>query len=443
LQIGDQSILSGVEDLRDSFKVFAEAVRAIAEFACAHFEPYVVLDYEPRINLTSRIWNIVPVPRKAYPLDAEKLFKELKDHDAVKRCLEFMLQEEFPKRLEMTIVDREGKPVVDLDYKPFLFSEVLAPLVYEYIQEFGCVFSEQNFEKLFNEMMTYVYAEGWEVVAVAPLENFELVGAEEVSIDKFKIRRLSEWEMKQLIRIGRADSLGTVFEPTLGVIKNVWCIEVSTRAPKRVMPELSSDINEFVTIMRLFKSGFVTNSVVLEYPKIEVGKRSPKVSASFKLVRLHTMYAGYPKYTLNRDEADSLNQLWNLYRRVKDVLPRELRTALRWFDKSYEEPDDEDRVLDLAIAFEAMFGRRYYEVLAPRLIASDFNERRKIAKHLKELKDMRDNIVHGGRGGRSRYELEIIVINAEEIFRKCYKKFLDLIVKGKKHNEIIDEVLYE
>jgi len=45
---------------------------------------------------------------------------------------------------------------------------------------------------------------------VAPFENFELVDAEEVSIDMHKIRKLSRWEM-QLIRMGSADSLGVMF----------------------------------------------------------------------------------------------------------------------------------------------------------------------------------------------------------------------------------------
>jgi len=434
-------------------------------------EPYADLDYELRIDLTSRIWDIIPVPRRAYSLDGERLFEELKEHDAVKRCLEFMLREEFPKRLEMAIVDREGKPVANPDYRPFLFSKVLAPLAYEYIQEFGCIFSEQNFEKLFNKMMAYVYAEEWEVVAVAPLENFELVGAEEVSIDKYKIRRLSGWEMKQLIRMGHADSLGIVSKPTFGVIENVWCIEVSARAPKsilklskevtfklgglvkEVMLKLGPDvfnnifntnifnIDEFVTVMRLLKRGFVTSSVIFIYSKMEMRKWFPVISATLSLVRLR-MYADHPKYTLNYNEIDSLSRLWGLYKRAKARLPRGLRIALRWFNKSYEESGVEDRVLDLAIAFEAMFSRRNYEVLAPRLITSDFNERKKIAEDLKELKSARDSIAHGGHGRFSKDKLEAIAANAEEIFRRCYRRFLELIAEGKSYNEIIDEVLY-
>jgi len=123
-------------------------------------------------------------------------------------------------------------------------------------------------------------------------------------------------------------------------------------------------------------------------------------------------------------------------------LPQGLRTALRWFDKSYEESDVEDRVLDLAIAFEAMFGGRNYEVLAPRFVATNFNERKKIAEYLEGLKGARNAIVHGGHSRFSKDKLEAIAANAEEVFRRCYRRFLGLIAEGKDYSEIIDEALY-
>jgi len=404
---------------------------------CAHSKPHAVLDYEARIDLASRSWNIIPVIRKFYPLKGEGLFEGLEEHDVVKRCLEFMLQKEFPKRLGMTITDREGKPVANPDYRPYLFSDVLVRLAYEYVDEFDCSFSEQNFKRIFDEMMAYIYAEKQEVVAVAPLENFELVDAEEASIDMYKIRKLSEWEMKQLIRMGRADSLGTTFFPSFGFIENAWCIEVAVQAPKRITPDLRSNISEFIAIMRLLKSGIVMSNVVLEYSKI--GNKFSGISASWGLARVSAIGL---KYILRQDEVDSLSQLWNLYKRLRDELPRELRTALRWFNKSYEDLDVEDRVLDLAIAFESIFGGRIYEYLTPRLVASDFNERKEIREYLKELRDARNSIVHGGHGRSSKVKPEATTANAEEVFRRCYKRFLELMAEGKSYDEIIDEALY-
>jgi len=63
-----------------------DAVKAIDVFMCAHFKSYVVLDFGLIIDLVSRSRNTIPVIRKSYPLDGERLFEELKERDAVKRC---------------------------------------------------------------------------------------------------------------------------------------------------------------------------------------------------------------------------------------------------------------------------------------------------------------------------------------------------------------------
>jgi len=198
-------------------------------------------------------------------------------------------------------------------------------------------------------------------------------------------------------------------------------------------------IDDLVHVLRLFKKGAVritSRLIILDILRGFVG-------ASMKSPHIYAVTMRKPQiYILQQDDVPSLNALWDLYKRVKDELPRGLRTALRWFNKSYEDLEVEDRVLDLAIAFEAMFGRRDYEVLAPRLIASDFNERKKIAKNLKKLKSTRDSIAHGGHGRFSENELEAVAVNAEEVFRRCCRRFLELIAEGKSYSEIIDEALY-
>ena len=401
------------------FKIFAEAVRTIVKYICTHQTSYDVLDFEPKIDFASRRWWLIPVTRKSYY--GEKLFEELKDHEAIKRSLELMLREEFPRRLEIS----EEKA----DYK--LFLEVILPLAYEYIQEFGCDFIEQKFEKIFNEMMKYV--EGWEVVAISPLENFELEGAEEVTIDKYRIRKLNEWEMKQLIKRGYADVLGETFGLSLGTIENLWCIEVTSRTTNIL--DLSSDINEFLLIMRLFKNGNVLSSVTLGYPK--TWKKTTYVIALRKPVRT---FLPRVKYVLKLNEIDSFRQLWNLYKHVKDKLPQELRIALKWFNKSYEEVEVENRVLGLAIAFETMFKSDRYDIQASKLVIDNPQEGKKVSEQLEKLKTERNFIVHQGHSKLKPDKLEVIVTNSEDIFREYYKWFLEQIDKGRDYYEIINKL---
>jgi len=370
--------------MSEAFSLFSNTVKTIVEHLCKR---QAILDFEPQIG--SKVWQLIPVIRPS-----ELKLEELKEHEAVKKCLDFMLRENFLKRLECN---------TDCNFL------ILLHLAYEYIKEFGCEFNEQRFKGLFDEMLS------GEIIAV--LENFEFEGAEEATIDKYRIRKLSELEIKQIIRLGYANSLGIVVKPDLGIIQNIWCIEAQ------------SDVGEFLSVLRLFKRGYVSSSIILK-----MGKRF-----SHLLTRSYRAYSQSPKYVLKLDEVDSLRQLWNLYRRMKDKLPQELRIALKWFSKSYEEVEVENRILDLAIAFEIMFKDRRYDFLAQKLISSSSLKKKEIVKHLEKLRTERNFIVHQGRSNLRFEELEAVHLNAEEIFREFYRWFLEQIDEGKDYYEIIDK----
>jgi len=371
--------------MSETFSIFVNAVKTIVEYLCEH---QTILDFEPQIRF--KVWQLIPVIKQRF---IESKLEELKEHEAVKKCLDFMLHEDFPG--------------CDMDCD-FL---VLVHLAYEYIKEFGCKFDEQKFKGLFDDLLS------GEIVSIAVLENFELEGAEEVTIDKYRIRKLNEWEIKQIIGLGYANSLGLVVKPDLGVIQNIWCIEAEL------------DIEELLAIMRLFKRGYVSSSIILRYPKR--GKRF-----SYILTRSSYRVSQNPKYVLKLDEVDRLRQLWDLYNHVKDKLPQELRIALKWFNKSYEEVEIENRVLDLSIAFEAMFKSHHYDILARRLRPDDIS---KMGKQLEKLRIERNFIVHQGRSNLRHEELEAVYLNAEEIFRELYRWFLEQIDEGYNYYEIIDE----
>jgi len=387
--------------MNETFSVFANAVKTIVEYICSYL---TILDFEPEIQ--SKVWQLVPMIKPQF--DESKLFEELKEHEAVKRCLDFMLHEDFPKRLGIDC---------DMDCEIYLLL-VLLRLAHEYIKEFDCEFNEHKFKSLFDEVVPYIYNE--EIVTIAVLENFELEEVEEVTIDKYRIRKLSEWEIKQIIRLGYANSLGLVVKPDLGVVQNVWCVEATAQL----------DIDELLAIMKLFKRGYMSSNIMLRYPK--TGKR-------FSYILTRSSYHGSPqkpKYVLKLDELDRLRHLWNLYKQVKDKLPQELRTALKWFNKSHEENEIKNKVLDLAIAFETMFKDHHYDMLVRSLRPGDIS---KIRKHLEKLRTERNFIVHQGRSNLRHEELEAVYLNAEEIFREFYRWFLEQIDEGKDYYEIIDK----
>jgi hypothetical protein len=73
--------------------------------------------------------------------------------------------------------------------------------------------------------------------------------------------------MKILISFGYFP--GFVFTPYGGIIENVYCIERVIKTSNRNIPPVqSSYIEDFVTALRLFKSGVTGFNTILSYPKI-------------------------------------------------------------------------------------------------------------------------------------------------------------------------------
>jgi len=434
------------QDINEIFKIFAGAVRTVLRDMYENSIPVTVL--ETKIDLVSKTLSTVLETKQVYPI--ERLFQKLKELDEIKKYLDFMLNGgEFSKRLEELIIHYLGGwlPINDLAYRSRMFLEFLKTLVDEYKERFGCNFTEQNFKTLFDELTNYIYAKDREIVIVTPLANFELKGADEITIGKYKIRKPSEWEIEELI----ADPfIKTSLDFNRINIFELWLLEIVTKDVKIDVIKLLPNIDELLRVMRLFKKGYVAGGTILmkylKAPKIFYRKVSP----SFVILpSCITPLGAVTKYSLDINEVDGLRQLWNLYNRVKSNLSENLKIVLERFTKSYEKGETEDKILDLAIAFELMFGRRDYDILVPRFISNDYNERKKIAEVLRNLRRERDNIVHEGRSKSELKDLEAIAVEAEEIFRKTYIKLLKIIDenKGKEfkkiREEIIDKILYD
>jgi len=310
------------------------------------------------------------------------------------------------------------------EYKPYMFLEALATIARKYALKCGCNFDEQSFKKLFDEIEAYIYSEEW-IVTIAILENFEPEGMEEATINnKYRIRKLNEWEINKLIDLGRANSLGFMVHPHFGILKNIWCIEVTAKNSKTSLDPESS-IAELVTLLRLFKRNYVSVATILKYLKTNrIFSDITNISASWKGIQISVPR---PTYGLKQEEVDSLSQLLELYNHVKDKLPDQLKLSLRWFNKLYDDLEVEDKILDLDIAFDAMFSGQNYSYYV---------------SSLQRLRDARNDIVHYKSKKLKPFkpnELEAITTETEEVFRKCYKWFLELIDNKKNYEEIVKE----
>jgi len=95
--------------------VFRDCIRSILEIIQKYGKVQTYYSYAPKIDLLNRSWHLVLEQKNIYP----HLFEfenELMKLPAVKKCLDLMLKEDFPKRLKMNIADKNGKPVQNPNY---------------------------------------------------------------------------------------------------------------------------------------------------------------------------------------------------------------------------------------------------------------------------------------------------------------------------------------
>ncbi len=405
--------------------IFREALKSILETIkrLGKIQTYSIL--APKIDLAKRFWYLELERRIAYPHFLE-FENELVKLEPVRRCVSLMLERDFPKRLEIIITDENGKPVENPNYEPFLIAEIFT-LTCRYLELYGFEFKEEKFKELFNEMMDYVYSPTRELILVSPLENFELEDMEEFSVEEYKVRKLTEWEIKSLINFGYR--LGFIFTSEHGNLETIFCVERIIKSSKVSISPLQHYIEDFVTVLRLLKSGIVGFNAILHYPKI--WRTSFETSFSHRF-----QFRQPPKYVFNSKDVQSFTQLWREYNKLKNQFPNNIKFSLRWFNKAYEERETLDKLVDLAIALEVLFGTsNKLDLYVPSFIGSSKEEKLKLNKDIEKLLRIRGAIVHSGHPSRRHKVTPDFVNSIEDIYRKSMRKFLRLL-QDLKYNDI-------
>jgi hypothetical protein len=85
--------------------VFRECLKFILEIIRKSGKIRTYYDFTPKVNFLNRTWHLELEHKNTYP----HLFEfenELMNSSIVKKCLALMLEEDFPRLLEMEIVDK-------------------------------------------------------------------------------------------------------------------------------------------------------------------------------------------------------------------------------------------------------------------------------------------------------------------------------------------------
>lgn len=211
-------------------------------------------------------------------------------------------------------------------------------------------------------------------------------------------------------------------------------VEDNSRAIGDTYQKIRHMINSGIMGFRLLKPGYIGTNVTLLVTKrgsdehASISAEKPGLPRSF-------LYHYGPRYHLRTDELAELENFVGRISLIDFSTRKSLRIALDRFSRSYEEIENEDRLIDFMISFEALFleGKGKYQravipVACAMLIGSSQKERQEIRDLLDLAYEIRNRIVHGSDYGeklRNRHlELEELITNVEDILRASIKKLI-------------------
>ena len=153
-------------------------------------------------------------------------------------------------------------------------------------------------------------------------------------------------------------------------------------------------------------------------------------------------------YRMDDETLGKFIDFFNCYWNIIHQKPQPLYNAMSRFSSSYEKRTLADRLVELVIALEALFGDRSdsltYKIAlrCSSLLYPPGETRKKVFKAIKEVYADRSAIVHGGRLD-SKYSNEKID-QLEDYIRRSIPKFLEQYKKGNPltSGEELDELLF-
>ena len=201
--------------------------------------------------------------------------------------------------------------------------------------------------------------------------------------------------------------------------------------------DLHKAMQSIILSLRLLKGGIVFGSYVFQ---VLLSKKRQLTSWSYEEDHPRT---DFRTYILNFEEVPRLKKLAKKIRHMDFSKRRSLDLACRRFQRAYEEKDAEDRLIDLMIAFEALFLKgekgvpskgKLIAVACSILLGKNEEERDEIKQTLVKAYSIRNSIVHGSEYSRIESDdkgevyidaLPDLVSQVEDYLRESIKKLFD------------------
>jgi hypothetical protein len=323
---------------------------------------------------------------------------------------------------------------------------------YMFQKEQRIVFEEDELQKYVNELEAYFRGDEVIITSKHPMDGF-YSNVERIDLENgLFIQRIPLNEREEFFSHIHYDSY---FNKSHILENEYWLINECALKGGSINEYANAIEKEFLKFLRIFEGGGVEN----HYYQLESNYWNPDLFGVGGICgRADTFVVGHGDYIVQEDEIEQFTGLWRKYREIDFSQNRALNIAIKRFNDSFTRREVEDRIIDLMIAFEAMFLKEREKMeltfklsLRTAIFLEDVDaERENLFEFMKKAYDTRSNIVHGVKTKdkikvkRSinaeeydEYTLNEFVNKLEDIFRECLLKYIQKC-RGYQINKLID-----
>jgi Apea-like HEPN len=329
-----------------------------------------------------------------------------------------------------------------MDTSNYIFFIVNELIIKYYLS--GTVFDQALFDRLYCDLEHLFYKNEIPFKVVAPLHHFgsklDVINLNEGLI----IRKISPEERTIFARLAEGLGLAWVhMEEFEFGIEYQYKQKISTGFPPQLSwnATITNLLRKLILALRLFKAGSVGYTSTIWTPMLQTA------------VKGGGMYSPYPpeptygeKYEIDNEEASFFQDFWKTLVK-KWNLPnttgnKNLDLSLRRFESAYTRRSNDDKLIDFAIACEALLSKsndrnsltHKLSVRFSRLVENDYEKRKELCTNMKELYRERSKIVHGDPAPLENVE------KIERFARIAINTYMDRFNNSSSQDDIIDRL---
>lgn len=376
--------------------------------------------------------QILPFISILNQINTEKLESLKEVQEAIQNFVDSKVGQDYVKSYSKS----DGKPIVDHKSKAeIIWRGLLLVFIDYYLKENQLLFDEKKFNILFNELDSFLSGTA-NFRHYVPLFNFNS-DLEKIEFGNIIIRQVKGEEFKKIFGLSEdqfhLSAMNTVIFTNLFPGMKNYVMELVTKDVND--KNLEEEAISLDYVFSLFKSQFLgMRAIVTVPPKFNITTRSAR--------SLEFIVGAFQQCLLNNDELERFRKLWETYEQT--TKPNNFVKAIKRFNSALKERDIEDKVIDLTITLEHLFGDPDKEDTtyklrkrAALLLAHDISEHDKIVGLIGKTYKYRSAIVHGNNPiPLTQDELNNLI----EIIRKSLCVFLSLLPMFKNIKGIISQL---